>query len=163
VNENFSTFLTTVFEYGPRILGALTAGLVIGIEGEISKRAAGLRTLTLILLSTTLFAILSISVSQRFGGDPARIAAQIITGIGFLGAGVIMHSEKHIHGITTAATIFVAAAIGVTIGFGYIYSGVALAFLVAAILLGLRPVARAVQNNSWVTRYRERQQNREQP
>lgn len=161
MNESFATFSITLAEFGPRLLAALLAGFIIGLEGEISRRAAGLRTITLILMSTTLFAILSVAVSQRYGGDPARIAAQIISGIGFLGAGVIMHSEKQIHGITTAATIFVAASIGLTIGFGYLYSGVALAVVVAFILLGLKPLSRFLQNSAWLNRYHERSQNRE--
>lgn len=143
--------------YGPRLLAALVAGSIIGIEGEIFRRAAGLRTTMLIMLGTTLFAILSVVVSQKFGGDPARIAAQIVTGIGFLGAGVIMHEGEQVHGITTAATIYTTAAIGVTIGFGYVWTGVALSLVTALVLMVFRPIHRFVQNLDIIQRYREKE------
>ncbi len=143
--------------YGPRLLAALIAGSVIGIEGEIFRRAAGLRTTILVMLGTTLFAILSVVVAQKFGGDPARIAAQIVTGIGFLGAGVIMHEGEQVYGITTAATIYTTAAIGVTIGFGYVWTGVALALVTALVLMVFRPIHRFIQNLEIVQRYREKE------
>ncbi|MBL8034804.1 MAG: MgtC/SapB family protein [Leptospiraceae bacterium] len=157
MNESFSTFLETLSAFGPRLVAALIAGTIIGIEGEIFRRAAGLRTTILISLGTTLFAILSVVVAQSYGGDPARIAAQIVTGIGFLGAGVIMHAGGEVYGITTAATIFTTAAIGVTIGFGYTYTGVALSLVVALVLMVFRPVHRFVQNLEIIRRYRERE------
>lgn len=157
MNEDLTSFLGTMTDYGPRLLAALIAGTIIGIEGEIFRRAAGLRTTLLVMLGTTLFAIVSVAVAQRFGGDPARIAAQIVTGIGFLGAGVIMHEGEEVHGITTAATIFTTAAIGVTIGFGYIYTGVALSLVAALILILFRPVHRFVQNLDFINRYREKE------
>lgn len=157
MNESFSTFIDTMSAYGPRLLAALIAGSIIGIEGEIFRRAAGLRTTILVMLGTTLFAILSVVVSQRFGGDPARIAAQIVTGIGFLGAGVIMHEGEQVHGITTAATIYTTAAIGVTIGFGYVWTGVALSLVTALVLMVFRPIHRFVQNLDIIQRYREKE------
>jgi len=157
MNESLASFIQTMNEYGPRLLAALVAGTIIGIEGEIFRRAAGLRTTILITLGTTLFAILSVAVSQRFGGDPARIAAQIVTGVGFLGAGVIMHEGNEIHGITTATTIFTTSAIGVTIGFGYTYTGIALSLVVALVLIVFRPVHRFVQNLDFINRYRQKE------
>jgi len=157
LNESFSTFIDTMSAYGPRLLAALLAGTIIGMEGEIFRRAAGLRTTILITLGTTLFAILSVVVAQTSGGDPARIAAQIVTGIGFLGAGVIMHSGEQVHGITTAATIFTTAAIGVTIGFGYIWTGVALSLVVALVLTVFRPIHRFIQTLEFINRYRDKE------
>lgn len=157
MNESFATFLETMSAYGPRLLAALLAGTIIGIEGEIFRRAAGLRTTILITLGTTLFAILSVVVAQKFGGDPARIAAQIVTGIGFLGAGVIMHEGEQVHGITTAATIFTTAAIGVTIGFGYIWTGVALSLVIALVLMVFRPIHRFIQTLEFINRYRDKE------
>lgn len=157
MNESFATFTETLAEFGPRLIAAIIAGSIIGVEGEIFRRAAGLRTTILITLGTTLFAILSVAIAQTFGGDPGRIAAQIVTGIGFLGAGVIMHEGDQVYGITTSATIFVTAAIGVTIGFGYIYTGVALSFVVALVLVVFRPVHRFVQNLDFINRYREKE------
>jgi len=157
MNEDFAAFILTLTEYGPRLVAALIAGTIIGIEGEIFRRASGLRTTILITLATCLFAILSVAIANQFGGDPGRIAAQIVTGIGFLGAGVIMHEGDQVHGITTSATIFTTAAIGVTTGFGYIYTGVALSVIVALILIIFRPVHRFVQNLDFINRYREKE------
>lgn len=157
MNEGFATFLDTMAHYGPRLIAALVAGMIIGLEGEIFRRAAGLRTTILVMLGTTLFAIISVVVAKTHGGDPARIAAQIVTGIGFLGAGVIMHSGGEVHGITTAATIFTTAAIGVTIGFGYIWTGVSLSLVVALVLMVFRPVHRFLQNLAVIRRYREKE------
>lgn len=157
MNEDFSSFLLTLAEFGPRLVAALIAGTIIGIEGEIFRRAAGLRTTILITLATCLFAILSVAIARKFGGDPGRIAAQIVTGIGFLGAGVIMHEGVEVHGITTSATIFATAAIGVTAGFGYIITAVALSLVIALVLMVFRPVHRFVQNLEFINRYREKE------
>lgn len=157
MNEDFATFLHTFHAYGPRLGAALIAGIVIGIEGEIFRRAVGMRTTMLVMLGTTLFAVSSVVVAQTYGGDPSRIAAQIVTGIGFIGAGVILHEGDRVHGITTAATIYTTAAIGVTIGFGYTYTGVALSIVAALVLIIFRPVHRFMQNLEFINRYRERE------
>lgn len=97
---------------------ALVLGTVIGLEREFSDKAAGLRTNILICLGSCLFAILSHRLAEGVGiADPTRIAAQLVTGIGFLGAGAIMRDGTHVSGLTTAATIFVVAAIGMAAGF----------------------------------------------
>ncbi|MBV6493778.1 MAG: hypothetical protein LDLANPLL_01801 [Turneriella sp.] len=153
VNEDWPAFIKMLSLYGPRLLAAIVAGSIIGLEGELSRRAAGLRTTLLIMIGSCLFAILSVAIATRFGGDPGRIAAQIVTGIGFLGAGVIMHEGDHIFGITTASTVFATAAIGTTTGFGYIYSGVALAIIVALVLIVFRPVRKIVQKFSFFNRF----------
>lgn len=98
-----------------KLVAALALGGCIGLEREISDKAAGLRTNILICLGATLFTI----ISDRFGNDPARIAAQIVSGIGFLGAGAIMHEGDRVTGLTTAATIWTVAAIGMSVGFGH--------------------------------------------
>src|SRR3990167_6555915 len=84
-----------------KIVTALILGSVIGLEREVSDKAAGLRTNILICIGATLFTIISL----KFTGDPARIAAQLVTGIGFIGAGAIMRDGEHVTGLTTAATI----------------------------------------------------------
>ncbi len=89
---------------------------IVGIEREIRQKPAGLRTNILIGLGSTVFTIISYQMALYFGGDPTRIAAQIITGIGFIGGGVIVQSRMSIKGITTAATIFVVASIGMAVG-----------------------------------------------
>lgn len=95
---------------------SLLLGAIIGFEREVSDKAAGLRTNILICVGGTLFAILS----MKFAGgnnDPTRMAAQIVSGIGFLGAGAIMREGDRVTGLTTAATIWIVAAIGVAVGF----------------------------------------------
>jgi len=98
---------------------ALAAGLggAIGLEREYRRKPAGIRTNMLIGLGSALFAILSVEVGTA-AGSPDRIAAQVVTGIGFLGAGAILRSGGNVHGLTTAATIWVNAAIGMATGLG---------------------------------------------
>lgn len=141
-NESLQDFLLLFSHFSPRFLAALLAGIFIGIEGELMRRSAGLRTHTLLVLSTCLLTILSQAASQKIGGDPMRIAAQIITGVGFVGAGVIFRQKLQVQGITTAALIFTDAAIGMTIGFGFIYSGLGISLLVVILLTGLFPLSR---------------------
>ena len=99
------------------VLAAVLGGL-IGIEREIRDKPAGLRTNILICVGSTLFMSLSTQVAQLLGGDPTRIAAQIISGIGFLGAGAVLHSHGFVLGLTTAATIWVVAGVGMALGSG---------------------------------------------
>ncbi len=100
-----------------RIGLAILVGGLIGAEREYREKAAGFRTITLITLGAALFTIFSIKIGGD--GNPDRIAANIVTGIGFLGAGAILRGEHGVTGITTAATIWMAAALGMGIGGGY--------------------------------------------
>lgn len=106
-----------------KLLLAMSLGGLIGVERELRDKAAGFRTLMFISVGAALFTIFSFRFSDLSGnqlaGDPARIAAQIVTGIGFLGAGVIIREGGEIRGITTAATIWLTAAIGMGVGSGY--------------------------------------------
>jgi putative Mg2+ transporter-C (MgtC) family protein len=99
------------------ILAAILGGL-IGIERQIRDKPAGLRTNMLICVGSTLFMSISTKVAQLLGGVATRIAAQIISGIGILGAGVVLHSHGFVMGLTTAATIWVAAGVGMALGSG---------------------------------------------
>ena len=99
------------------ILAAILGG-IIGIEREIRDKPAGLRTNILICVGSTLFMSISTKVAEMLGGDPTRIAAQIISGIGFLGAGAVLHSHGFVLGLTTAATIWVVAGVGMALGSG---------------------------------------------
>ncbi|MBI4423779.1 MAG: MgtC/SapB family protein [Elusimicrobia bacterium] len=101
-----------------KLLLSFTLGMVVGLEREISDKPAGLRTNVLICLGSTLFTLVSAKMSGPMT-DPTRIAAQVVSGIGFLGAGAIMREGEHVTGLTTAATIFVVAAIGMAVGFGF--------------------------------------------
>ena len=100
-----------------RLLLAAALGGAVGIEREIRQKPAGLRTNILIALGSALFTALSIQIASA-GGTPDRISAQIVTGIGFLGAGAILRSGRSVHGMTTAATIWVNAAVGMAAGAG---------------------------------------------
>src|SRR5580765_4669060 len=100
-----------------RLLLAAGLGAAIGLEREYRRKPAGLRTNILIALGSALFTILSIQLAQ-IGGTPDRIAAQIVTGMGFLGGGAILRSGTGVKGMTTAATIWVNAAIGMAAGAG---------------------------------------------
>ncbi|CAN5406500.1 hypothetical protein BH23ACI1_BH23ACI1_11560 [soil metagenome] len=102
-----------------RLLLAALLGATIGFERELRQKSAGLRTNTLIGLGAALFTLMSIELAHgEPGADPTRIAAQIVTGIGFLGAGAIMRTGASVHGLTTAATVWVNAAVGVAAGGG---------------------------------------------
>jgi putative Mg2+ transporter-C (MgtC) family protein len=100
-----------------RLALAAVLGGAIGLEREYHHKPAGLRTNMLIALGSALFSILSVELGAG-AGSPDRIAAQVVTGIGFLGAGAILRSGENIHGLTTAATIWVNAAIGMAAGLG---------------------------------------------
>jgi putative Mg2+ transporter-C (MgtC) family protein len=128
------TTLTDVF-----LRLALAAGLggAIGLEREFRHKPAGLRTNMLIALGSALFSIMSVQVGVT-AGSPDRIAAQVVTGIGFLGAGAILRSGENVHGLTTAATIWVNAAIGMAAGLGF-YSAAALGATLTLVVLALLP------------------------
>lgn len=99
-----------------KLFVALLVGAIIGAEREYKSKAVGFRTVILITLGSCLFTILSVVMGGE--KDPARIAANIITGVGFLGAGAIFKDGANVKGITTAATIWISAAIGMSIGVG---------------------------------------------
>ena len=98
------------------ILGFMLSGIV-GLEREVSLKPAGLRTHVLVGLGSTLLTILSLAAFP--GADPSRVAASIIVGIGFLGAGTIIKTEEKVIGLTTAATLWIVASIGVATGAGF--------------------------------------------
>lgn len=118
---------------------ALAAGLggAIGLEREFRHKPAGLRTNMLIALGSALFSILSVELGSA-AGSPDRVAAQVVTGIGFLGAGAILRSGENVHGLTTAATIWVNAAIGMAAGLGA-YAVAAVGAMLTLVVLALLP------------------------
>ena len=121
---------------GLRILLSFIAGFAMGMEREIHQHPAGLRTIIMITVSSTLLMILSMSLPNIFGsGDPARIAAQVVSGIGFLGGGAILRQGINIRGLTSAAIIWASAAIGLTIGAGlYFAAGITLIVYVVTLV-----------------------------
>lgn len=125
------------------VMTAIFCGLIVGQERERKEKPAGLRTLTLICLGSALFTIVSVFLAgDNVYNDPARLAAQIVTGIGFLGAGVIMRDRGSVTGLTTAATIWVTAAIGVIVGSGYCVPAVGISMTTYALLYGLNYLER---------------------
>lgn len=114
------------------ILFSVLVGGIIGIEREYQLKSAGLRTMILVTVGSCIFTMLSLNLGQS--GSPDRIAANIITGIGFVGAGVIFKDESRISGLTTAVTIWICAALGMTIGAGY-YREATIGSLVVFLLL----------------------------
>jgi len=114
-----------------RLLVAVVLGILVGVEREISHRPAGLRTHALVSLGACLFTIISI---YHFDIDPARIAAGIVAGIGFIGAGSIIAAKGQVQGVTTAASLWCVAAIGLAAGVGDYVLAVVSAVLVFGIL-----------------------------
>jgi putative Mg2+ transporter-C (MgtC) family protein len=121
---------------------ALILGAAIGLERQWRQRMAGLRTNALVALGAALFELFAVLLTGQHGVDPTRIAAYVVSGIGFLGAGVILREGVTVRGINTAATIWCSAAVGVLAGAGYIPVAAIAAGLVLLAHLGLRPIAR---------------------
>jgi len=117
-----------------RLVVAALLGGVIGLERQLRHKAAGLRTNIFICFGAAMFTVLSDKLAGSLGGDHTRVAAQIIPGIGFIGAGSILHARGSIVGLTTAATLFVVASVGMAVGGGLYITAV---FATVVILLSL--------------------------
>lgn len=125
-----------------RLVLAALLGVVLGWEREARGRDAGIRTFGAVSLGACLFSIVSFAVTPE-GRETTRIAAQIVTGVGFLGAGVILRNQGHISGLTTSASLWAAAAVGMAVGYGlYLLAAVATGLLLFLLLLRHRPVHR---------------------
>ncbi len=127
------------FDLTFRLLLATALGAAIGLERELRQKPAGLRTNILIALGSALFTAVSIEIA-RGGGSPDRISAQVVTGIGFLGAGAILRSGRSVHGMTTAATIWVNAAVGMAAGAALFAIAIAATMVTLIVLAVLPPV-----------------------
>ncbi len=123
-----------------RLLVALILGGAIGLERERQERAAGLRTVTMVSLGSCLFTLLSAYGFDHT--DPSRVAAQIVTGIGFLGAGTIFLRKDLVRGLTTAATIWATAAVGMAAATAQYFEAAFTTLLVLAVLMVLKPIER---------------------
>ena len=126
-----------------RILFSIVLGSIIGLERELTNKAAGLRTQILVCLGSCLFTILSIygfstAVTLYPLGDPSRVAAQIITGIGFIGAGTVLRQGLTVTGLTTASTLWIVAAIGMACGCGQISIAVVTTLISVGVLVLIR-------------------------
>lgn len=115
---------------------AVVCGAIVGLERQLRGKVAGVRTSILICLSTALFVHLGASVvgSQA---DPTRVLGQVVTGVGFLGAGVMLTRNGQVHGVTTAAVIWMLAAIGATIGLGHFLAAMVLSTVTVSLLTGI--------------------------
>jgi len=121
-----------------RLLVSLILGAVVGMERERQERAAGLRTVTMVSLGSCLFTIIG---AYGFANtDPSRVAAQIVTGIGFLGAGTIFLRKDLVRGLTTAATIWAVAAIGMASGTAQYFIAAFTTLLILSVLMVLKPI-----------------------
>lgn len=120
-----------------RLATALLAGAAIGAERQWHQKMAGLRTNALVALGAGGFVAFSDAVGQ---GDPTRMAAQVVSGIGFLGAGVILREGINVRGLNTAATLWCSAMAGTFAGGGYYVLSLGAAFFVAAVNIGMRPL-----------------------
>jgi len=131
-----------------RLILAIILGGLIGFEREISRRSAGLRTHILVSLGSCLIMLTSLYVFDIYKEsvplDPARIAAGVITGIGFLGAGAIIRSGEDIKGLTTAATLWLVAGIGLGVGCGFYLASLITAILAIIVLFFLRYLEKAI-------------------
>jgi putative Mg2+ transporter-C (MgtC) family protein len=133
--------LTSQFWIGIGV--AVLCGGIVGFERQIRGKPAGIRTNILICLGTAIF----VQLSTLFGGqntDPTRVLGQVVTGIGFLGAGVIIARGGHVKGVTSAAVIWTLAGIGAMIGFGLLAPAIALAVVTVGILTGIEFLEKSV-------------------
>ncbi|MBC7461186.1 MAG: MgtC/SapB family protein [Thermoleophilia bacterium] len=143
-----------------RLALAVALGGLIGVEREWRDRTAGLRTHILVCLGSAAFTIVSaygfrewaVDVSSttrpNISSDPTRIAAQIVTGIGFLGAGAIFRSDDGVRGLTTAASLWIMAAIGLAVGAGYYELAIEATVLILLVLIGLRQVSHRISRSN---------------
>ena len=126
---------------------SILLGALLGWQRHRIGKSAGARTFALVSFGSTLFTILSVNV---FSTDPARIAAQILTGIGFIGAGTIIHKKNAVEGLTTAAGLWAVAAVGMAVGFGWYWQATIAAILMFAIL------AIAPKKKNWLRKLTKR-------
>ena len=108
----------TLTDFTLRLVASIVAGAMVGLEREFNNKSAGFRTNTLVAEGACIYVLINVRLADHGGADPTRIIGQIVTGIGFLGAGVILHHGGNIHGLTTAATIWVSASLGSLAGLG---------------------------------------------
>lgn len=134
-----------------RLLVALAIGAIIGSEREYHNKTAGFRTITLICVASALFTLLSAKIGIS---SADRIAANIVTGIGFLGAGSIFKEDNKVSGLTTAATIWVSAALGMCSGAGHIYLALVSLVIIMAILIVLPRIEQFIDAANEIRNYR---------
>ncbi len=123
-----------------KLILAAGLGLILGYEREVHKRPAGLRTHSLVCMGAALFTVISMGFTGS-NVDASRIAAGVVTGIGFIGGGMVFKSEDRVIGLTTAAEIWVVGAIGLAVGIGYYFAAAVTTAIVLVVLVPLKHVA----------------------
>lgn len=134
-----------------RLLVALLIGALIGAEREYRSKSAGLRTMILVCVGSCLFTLMSVHIG---GASQDRIASTIVTGIGFLGAGVIFKDENRVTGITTATTIWMVAALGMATGSGYFSLAYAATIIILVVLVLLVQAQRIIEHANQLRNYK---------
>lgn len=137
----------TISVFTARILIALSVGMLIGFERQWNHKTAGLRTTTLVAVGSALYVLLSISVTQ-FNGDATRIIGQVVTGVGFLCAGVIFKEGFDVHGLTTAVIIWCSSAVGCLAAAGLFAQTFIATALILTINIALKPVDKWLANRN---------------
>jgi putative Mg2+ transporter-C (MgtC) family protein len=132
--------MLTDSEVARRLIVAALLGAVFGLEREVRQKSAGLRTNILIAVGAAVFTLMSLEMARAAGADPARIAAQIVTGVGFLGAGAIIRTRGGVQGLTTAATVWVNSAVGVAAGGGQYHLALIATSVTIIVLLVVAPL-----------------------
>lgn len=127
-------------EFWIPVLAAIVCGGIVGLERQLRGKPSGMRTCILVCLGTHFFVLLGTALE---GGDPGRVLSQVVSGVGFLGAGVILTRDGLLVGVTSAAVIWLLAAIGAGIGLGYITAAVAMAIITVAILVGVEALEKS--------------------
>ncbi len=136
-----------------RLLLALVIGGVIGIERQTTNHNAGLRTHILVCLGSAVVMIMSEQMAKEFGGEISRIGAQVVSGVGFLGAGCIIVNGNKIKGLTTAAGLWATACVGLSIGLGYYFLSISCAAFIIIAMWILHPLGNRIQKNSQTSNY----------
>ena len=140
--------MVNLFSTIMRLLAAFFLGGLIGFEREKKGARAGLRTHILVCMGSCLIMLTSIYIFELYQAravvDPARIAAGVVTGIGFLGAGTIIRSSERVQGLTTAASVWISAAIGLAVGCGYMSAAIATTIIVYFSLSLLKRIEKEV-------------------
>lgn len=131
----------TIYDFILRLVAAILLGGAVGFERQWRQKSAGLRTNTLVSTGAAAYILLSLFINEGMGGDPSRVAAQVVTGIGFLGAGVIMKDGFSVQGLNTAATIWCSAAVGSLAGVGLMLEASIVTAAIILIHLLLRPIS----------------------
>jgi len=143
--ESIDQLLRLAPGFALKFIVAVLCGGAIGMERETTGKPAGLRTNILVCVGSMIFTVMSVEMAQGSGGDPTRIAAQIVAGVGFLGAGAILHQRGNVvKGMTTAAMIWLMAALGMMIGYGFLLSASAVTAASVFMILSLQALEQRI-------------------